>query len=177
METKRLFKIILNCLIITLFIGAGITILILRSIADSYTHILLGTILIIAGGSRAAIYYINSGYKYTRNISNITSFLMICLGVVFLIGNRDIEMLCFGWGVMEIAIGLIEVYIDILEVKETKIAWLEMIVNIGTIIFGVLLCLKLSDGLTGHIIFLGISLIFLGIIAIVKFISFLSGKE
>ena len=176
MKTRSVIHIILNCLIITIFLGTGIAVLLLRHFADKYDAILLGTILLITGGSRAVIYYINKGYKYTRDITIISSLIMIGLGLVFLLSGRDMEMLCFGWGVMEIVLGCIEVYIDMLEVKETKVAWLELIVNIATIVFGALLCIKLSAGLTVHIIFIAVSLFLLAIIALTKFLKSLKDK-
>ena len=176
MKSSRLLQIILNCLIITIFIATGIVVLILRHNVEVYDNIILGIILFIAGGSRLVIYFLNKGYKYSKDISFISSAIMIGLGFVFLFSKKDIEMLCFGWGIMEIVLGLIEVYIDVLEVKEKKLAWFEMAVNVGTIVFGVLLCIKLSEGLTGHIIFLATTLFLHAIITTIKFIGVMREK-
>lgn len=177
MDTKKTLPIILNSIIIALFLASGIITLVLRSSADSYNNILLGSILLVVGFSKAVIYYINLGFKNKHNVSIIGAVLMIGLGFVFLFGNKETEMLCFGWGIMEIALGLIEVYVDVIEIRENnKIAILEVIVNTATIVFGVLLCIHLSSGLTVHLIFLGISLILLGVIATIKLISSLRGE-
>ena len=176
MKTKQVLQIVLNCLVISIFIGAGITVLVLRQLHPNYDAVILGSILLVAGGSRGVIYYINRGYKYTRDITIISALVMVAMGLIFLLSGRDLEMLCFGWGIMEIILGSIEVYIDFLEIKETKIAWLELIVNASTIIFGVLLCIKLYEGLTIHIIFLSISLFLLAIIALIKFIKIMRTK-
>ena len=176
MKTSTIVQIILNSIIITLFLGSGITVLLLRHFANGYDKYLLGTTLIVSGTAKLIIYYLNKGHKNPRNITIISSGVMIALGALFFISNRDMEMLCFGWGVTEIVLGLIEVYIDLLEVKEDKIAILELVVNATTIVFGALLCINLSNGLTVHLIFLGISLILLAIIAFLKLIRKLKGQ-
>ena len=170
MKPITIFQIILNIVIITLFLTSGITVLLLRQFAEEYNRILLGTTLIVAGAVKFIIYFLNKGYKNPKNITIITSIIMISLGVIFFVSEKEIEMLCFGWGVIEIVLGLIEVYIDILEIKEDRIAIFEMVVNVATIVFGVLLCINLSNGLSVHLIFLGISLILLAIIALLKLI-------
>ncbi len=168
MKTSKVIEIILNVIIITLFLGSGIAVLIARYFAAEYDKFFLGTTLMITGGAKLVIYFLNKGYHNPRNITIITALIMISLGILFFAGNQSIEMLCFGWGVTEIVLGMIEVYIDILEIREDKIAALEMVVNFSTIVFGVLLCINLSEGLTTHIIFLGISLILLSIISALK---------
>ena len=79
---------------------------------------------------------------------------------------------------MEIVLGSIETYIDTLQIKDKEyIAWFELVLNVATVVFGVLLCMHLSEGLTLHIIFLGISLLLHGAIALIKFIGSLREKE
>ena len=173
MKHLNILQIILNILVIVIFLGSGIAILILRGVAEEYDAFVLGMTLLIAGFAKGFIYFINKGFTYNRNITIISSAVMIGLGFVFLFSGRDIEMLCFGWGIMEIVLGAIEVYIDLLEIKEDKIAYLELVVNSATILFGILLCINLTDGLTVHLIFVGISLILLSINAINKFIRLL----
>ena len=177
MKPITIFHIVLNVIIITLFLTSGITVLLLRQFADDYNRILLGTTLLVAGIVKFIIYFLNKGYKNPRNITIITSIIMIALGIIFFASKKEVEMLCFGWGVVEIVLGLIEVYIDILEIREDKIAILEMVINTATIVFGVLLCIKLSDGLSVHLIFLGISLILLAVIALLKLIRRLKASQ
>lgn len=177
MKTSKVLELILNIIVVLLFLGAGITVLLLRRLSEEYDSILLGTVLIVVGSARGVIYIISKGYKYRRNITFITSLAMIGLGIVFLVSDRDIETLCFGWGMMELILGSIEVYIDVLELKEDKIAIAEMAINLGTIVFAILLCIKMSEGLTGHLIFLGISLILLAALQTFKLIRSLRSKE
>lgn len=179
MNTKKLFHIILNCLIITIFIGTGIAVLVLRHFANNeYDVVLLGTILIVVGVARAIIYYLNKGYKYPKDITIVSAIIMIGLGIVYLVSKIQIEVLCFGWGIMEIVLGSIETYIDTLEIRERKyIAWFELVVNVATIVFGILLCIHSVEGLTLHIIFLGISLFLYGAIASLKFIGSLKKEK
>lgn len=177
MKSSKIVQIILNVIVIALFLGAGVTVLVLRRLAESYDSLLLGTVLLVVGGVKGAIYIISKGYKYHRNITFVSALAMISLGIVFLVSDRDMETLCFGWGMMELVLGAIEVYIDILEIKETKIAFAEMAINIGTIVFAILLCIRMSAGLTGHLIFLGVSLILLAALQTFKFIRSLRSKE
>lgn len=178
MKTSRIVQIILNCLIIAIFLAAGAVILILRHFAYEYDVVLLGTILLISGAARAVVYFINKGYKHPRDITLISSIIMIGLGVVYIVSKKDVEVLCFGWGIMEIVLGSIESYIDTLQIKDKEyIAWFELVLNVTTVVFGILLCMHLSEGLTLHIIFLGISLLLYGTIALIKFVGSLREKE
>ena len=120
MKTSRVIQIILNCLIVSIFFVAATVILILRHFAIEYDGTVLGIILLIAGTARAIVYFMNKGYKYSKDITLISSIIMIGLGVVYLFSEKSLEVLCFGWGIMEIVLGSIESYIDTLEIKEKK---------------------------------------------------------
>lgn len=160
MKSRFVLQLIINSIIVLLFLGAGISVFILNHTAEEYSYILLGTISIIVGVCKGVIYLLNGGIHNHKNVTFVTSAGMIFLGLFFFLGNKDIATLCFGWGLMELMIGLIEVYIDILETSEgKKTAPFEMMVNIGTIVFAILLCIKTGDGLKAHLIFLSISLV------------------
>ena len=173
MEKRKLIETIFNFIVITLFMAAGITVLVLRSLSEGYDEILLSTVLFIAGGCKLIVYFINRGYRNPRNITLISSIAMIGLGLIILLSGRNMEILCFGWGIMEVVLGAIEVHIDLIEIREDRLAIAELVVNLGSMIFGILLCIELFHGLTVHLIFLGISLILLSVIATLKTIRFL----
>lgn len=159
MKTRHVIDVILSFTVVILFIAAGLTSIIFKNFYESYDGIILGTVLSVAGSARIISYLIRKGWKKASNLNLVTGIAMIALAIVFFLDKFDIQMLCFGWGIMEIVLGLIEIQVAIYQMRKEKIAILEALISIGSIVFGILLCLKLYSGLGGHLIYLGISFI------------------
>ena len=54
------------------------------------------------------------------------------------------------------------------EVKHNRLAIIEIAVELATIVFGILLCIKLEEGLTGHLLFMSISLFMIAIMILLE---------
>ena len=160
---------IINLICSLLFLAAGITVLVLRHINPEYDAQLLGTILLVAGFVELLVYASHYVFKDPSNMIVIAGGIKLALGFVFLFASRDMDSLCFAWGVADIVIACTEIFIISREIKHQPMKGFEIAVAIGDLIFGIILCIKLSHGLTGHLIFLGISLILYSIILIGEF--------
>lgn len=171
MKLSKVIRNVLSLLEVVLFIAAGITVLLLRGAGVQYDRVILGTILIITGSCKFAVFFIEQAYKLPSNFLLISAILMIGFGFIFLFSGTEMETLCFGWGIMEIALGAVEIQTSLFEVKEDKFQIVEIAIALGNIVFGVLLCVRLSNGLNGHLIFMGISFILTGILYLFKHIK------
>lgn len=162
MNGKRLIDNILNWLSVAAFLGCGIAVLIMRALAEGYDKTLCGTLLIIMGAARLIVYVANYVRTKPDNPNIISGLSMLAMGIVFIFTPYDIEMLCFAWGVMDIILGAVEALSSAMLVRVSKLEIIDILCAAGGIAFGIILCIKLYEGLTGHIIFLGASFIVLG---------------
>ena len=153
------FRKIINLIGSILFVAAGVTVLVLRHINPEYDATLLGTRLLVAGFVELFVYASHYSFKNPSNMFIIAGGIKVAFGFVFLFTSRDIDSLCFAWGIADIIIACTEIFIICREIKHHPMKAFEIAVAIGDLIFGIILCVKLSHGLTGHLIFLGISLI------------------
>ena len=177
MKTKKLFQYILTSLVILLFIGAGVTVLVLKGVHSEYDKDVLGIILIVVAACKLAICLLNKTFKQSSNFILISSGIMLALGLIFLLSDISIEILCFGWGIMEIVLACVEIQTSIFEIKEDKLQICEIAIAGGSLLFGIILCIKLVNGLNGHLIFMSISLFLMAILTLVRFILDLRNKE
>ena len=177
MKARNLIDTLLSYTVVLLFIAAGLTSILLKNFAEQYDGIILGTVLSVAGAARIISYFIRRGFRKANNFDLVSGIAMVALAIVFFIDKFDIQMLCFGWGIMEIVLGLIEIQVVIYEIRTEKIAIVQGLIAVGSIVFGILLCLKLYGGLGGHLIFLGISFFLMAALSLVQIIRTARSKE
>ena len=164
MSRKNLFIIIINWICVALFLAAGIVVLVLKhNAAEAYDGIILGAVLLVGGSVKILVYIFSKCYKEPVDISAVVGTVMVALGFVFMFSHYDIETLCFGWGILEAVASGIEIHQSALKIKEHRLAIFEVIISAGTLFFAIILCIKNTDALNGHLIFMGISLILLSI--------------
>lgn len=164
MKNLKVLQIVLNSLIVLLFLAIGVTIIVLGTTNDQYDNIMLGIFLLLAGFARLAIYFMTRGYAEPVNFNLLSGVAFLVFGIVFLSAPHDLEIMCFGWGIMEIIVGGAEIQSSLFTFKQDKLSILEIIISSGGIIFGVLLCVRMSEALLEHLIFMGISLILMAVL-------------
>ena len=152
-----------------LFLAAGITVLILRHINAEYNAQLLGAILLVSGFAELLIYAFHYAPREPSNMFVVAGGVKVAFGFIFLFTSRDMDALCFAWGIADILIAVTEIIGISKEVRHHPFKSFEIAIAIGDLVFGIILCIKLSHGLTGHLIFLGISLILYSLILIGEF--------
>lgn len=94
-----------------------------------------------------------------KTIALPISIINFATGLIFIFSNLDVNTMCFIWGLLDIISSSLLIYEKVSVIKQNKLNILKIIVYIGEITFGVLLCIKMEGGIRGHLIFLGISLI------------------
>lgn len=164
MSAKNWFIVIINWICVALFLAAGIVVLILKhNAAEVYDGIILGAVLIVGGSVKILVYLFSKCYKEPIDISAVVGIVMVALGFVFMFSRYDIETLCFGWGILEVIASGIEIHQNALRVKKHRLAIVEIVISVGCLVFAIILCIKNTEALNEHLIFMGISLILLAI--------------
>lgn len=169
MEKKNALDIILNFICAFLFIAAGAATIILCHVNNySYRGLLLGIILIVVSLIKIIKWLVNKQFKDKHCLTLPLCIASLALGILFLTEKINLATLCFVWGFYEITSSLIEIQMAIVEIKHNKLALIELAIELGTIVFGILLCIKLEHGLTGHLLFMSITLFLVAVMILLE---------
>lgn len=174
--SNKVTKLVLGLISTLLLLGAGITVLVL-SIAHNFqfTGLILGIILLVISIIRMIDWAVSEKHKNRHNVAIIFAIATIVLGILFITEVREISLLCFAWGIIDIVCSLIEIQFAIPEIRHNKLCILKIAVSMGELVFGILLCIELERGLTAHLIYLSISFFLLAILSILE--TFLHHKS
>ena len=149
-----------------ILLALGVFILVFKQVSTLNEYKTVAIILFVGGGAKLALYSTYSFYLGTwREITSIVSgALKIVLGVMFLNSissdpKYSAEAVCLAWGMSDIALSSIEFIMDGIDYFEDKTKAVEGAIDIGEVIFGIIICIKLVHGINGHIIFMAIAFI------------------
>jgi len=164
---SKIRKILFISLII-FYLVIGITTIVFSMMPREKNANFCGTIVLITSIIHVLLYFIEGGYKNNeKSFYLVLGIVGVALGIVILANaTLTITQICFYWGILEIIRGALETKQSILDLKFNKLEVVSLLIAIGNIVLGILLCIKLDHGLTAHLIYLGISFIF----AAVKFV-------
>ena len=169
MEKKNTLDIVLAFISAFFYICGGAMTIVLCAVNNfTYTNMILGIILICVSLIKIARWAMAKQFLNKYNLTFALSLASLVLGIIFLVNKVEIEKLCFVWGFYEITSSLIEIQLAVVEVKHNKLAIIEIAVELATIVFGILLCIKLEEGLTGHLLFMSISLFMIAIMILLE---------
>lgn len=143
----------------------GVLVIIFSNDSFEKNNVFIGSVLIASGLPSLMIFFAARGHKNFRKfpylLSALTAFI---IGTMFIIFNEITpDHMFLTIGIFDIVRGLYETIDASLEVKENKFEIMEIVSAVGDIVFGILLCIKLSDGYRNHLIFMGVALIIVGI--------------
>ena len=144
---------------IVIFIAVGIfTLVYSYSQKGNYVAISLGLSLSITSIAKN-LYY---GLKNNKDIYDIVAFYIAIIGIVigtlFLcILSMNIELMCQIWGIYEIVNSIVEIVFHCQFIKSKRTTVIELLISLAEIIFGILLCIHLKEGIHVHLIFLSIT--------------------
>lgn len=161
-----------------LYVAAGILIIFFAFILNKEEPFLYGAIpLFIAAGAHILGYFLIHFFTNKKSISIVNGLVFVVLGIFYITQFRDIKSLCIAWAFTDAIFALIEILENSFEVKEDKLKLGEIAISIGEIVFAIILLIKLEHGLKGHIIYLGASLVVLGILMCVGYFLDLKKEE
>ena len=137
----------------------------------------LGLVLALSSFPEIVLYFLDHEYRHKICAGTILlAVISTVCGILFsFLPNVNPETICIFWGILDILRGVNQVFLSSLEVKNHKLAFAKMAINILTIVVGILLCIHLKNGIRFHLIMLGVSIILLGAYEIVQTIVYKRG--
>lgn len=130
---------------------------------------LIKIILLIFGTISLSIYILLKKYHDLNNAhEGLFYSLFIILGLIFIFNDVQSDAVCRFMGISDIICGSLGLGLSIPLLFRHKMTFLEMVIFAGDITFGIILCIKTAEGMTGHLIFLSISMILLALMQIIE---------
>lgn len=119
-----------------------------------YFGYFLISVMLLSAIPDVFIYIVLKGYKNPRKLGHIIwagLTITTCI-ILYSIQELDISIICIAWGIIDILRGLDELYTVFFDGKFEKREIPDMIIAFIDIILGVILIIKLDDGLNVHLI-------------------------
>ena len=119
----------------------------------------LGTLILLSSVPHLLIYIIDRK-KQTYLIIGLVG---IVFGITIL--ATDVfspDVVCMVWGAIDICRGTTEIISVAPRVKQNKAELIEILVSIGDIVIGIVLCVHMSGGIVLHLVYLGIEFVISG---------------
>lgn len=162
-ERIQRFVFILYC-----FFFAG-TLIAFTSIGYMAEKISLGILFFLT-----AVFHIYEAHHHFNNtgarlVFGLLSIVGILLGIISVASEIDLKICCLLFGIMDAASGLTEILTNYFILKRTGKTLLNItdyIVSVADIVFGIILIIKLENGLLIHVLYLSIVFIINGCIAL-----------
>lgn len=152
---SKIFEILVPVLYLT--VGAAILIFGFRY-RDNYTARLCGIMLIAGAGCRLFKFLVNREFFDVHTIDLSFSLISIAIAFIFIFDD-NIEQVCLIWGLLEILNGGIELGTDLREIRERPLIWVSIVISLGEIVFGTLLCIHGEHGIFVHLIYMAATFI------------------
>lgn len=171
--TKTIKKI-LTLVLILFYIGVGIYTICYAFMRGTNLDVsqYLGLLVILSSVVHILLYFIQEGYKNKDKMFYlILGLIGLSLGIVFLCNRTaTIDEICFYWGILDIIRGSEELAHAIPDIKNNKLEIVEVVIALGDIVLGILLCVKGEAGITAHLVYLGVAFLLTAIKFVVDII-------
>lgn len=156
-STKRKLSLASKAIIVLMYLLSAIGSNFLLSSTDVDMDIIyLGVILLVIGITEWILYL--STEKRTLDFCHdvVIAAFEVAFGLMFIVQNGPLHMssCCLMWGTIEVIKSLFELY-EIFMERHHKSKFelaLDTILTVATLVFGVLLCIHLDNGLRLHLI-------------------------
>lgn len=112
------------------------------------------TVMLLSAIPDVVMYTVMKGYKNPKKIGHIIwagLTITTCI-VLYSINEIDISIICIAWGIIDILRGLDELYTVFFDGKFEKREIPDLIIACVDIVLGVILIIKLDDGLNVHLL-------------------------
>ena len=119
------------------------------------TALFLTIIMLLSAIPDFVVYILFKQYKNLKKIGHIiwsTSVIIICTVLFFLKDDIDISIVCIIWGSVDIVRGLDELYTIFFDGKFEKKEIPFLVLSVIDVVLGIILIIKMEDGLTVHLI-------------------------
>ena len=168
MKARKTLTIIFEILVPILYLAAGAVIFVMGFLyEENYTPQLLGALLIAGSACRLYKFLVNREFFDVHTIDLSFSLISIAIGFVFFF-KEDIEQICLIWGLLEILNGGIELGTDLREIREKPLLWISILISLGEIVFGTLLCIHGEHGIFVHLLYMASTFLLTAVMVIVE---------
>ena len=160
MKFLKVLLIVLEVLLVGIYAAGGIAVMIWKDRAGGYDGKILGMVIIICSVLRIIRFFVKKEYNEGSHIGLLAGIIGFSFGFIFYFSELEIWTMCVMWGVYEIAFAAYEVVNTVKVIREDKIfGTATLILSIGELVFGTLLCIHAAGGISVHFIFVGATLI------------------
>ena len=150
---------ILTVFLLTLitFVGIGVAFLYYGFSHTSFDSLFIGILLVVSSIPSILLYFLLNSYKSPRKMPYVVlSVSLFTCGLVFIIAPEiSLDHASLLWGILDILISAFVIIDAFVEIKDNKIKISEMIIGAINLVFGVLLCIHLGEGVSTHLIVMG----------------------
>lgn len=172
MKRFSLLTLLLEILVILGNLIVGITVLTYMSQYSPIDRVFIGSIILAIGVFGFTEFFsLRYAYKMRSIQSLVASILGIALGIVFIVLDLDVKLVCILWGSFNIAFSVINIITAGINMSHQPLLnGVRAIVGITEIVFSILLIIRTVDSLYVHMMVVGIALV---VEAVTLFIEFL----
>ena len=174
---RSVLSAIISGLVILSYIALGVLVIVVGLATNEYEGLILGLILIISSAFRLGKFFYSRTAFDVHIIDLTMGLICTALGFIFIFGELSLEVMCIIWGASEIINGAIEISFDVKEAHKSVLMLISVLISIGEIVFGTLLCIHLGHGILAHLIFMSVTSFLTAALLLVQTISFFKKKE
>ena len=172
MKRFSLLTLLLETLVILGNLIVGITVLTYMAQYSPIDRVFIGSIILAIGVFGFTEFFsLRYAYKMRSIQSLVASILGIALGIVFIVLDLDVKLVCILWGSFNIAFSVINIITAGINMSHQPLLnGVRAIIAITEIVFSILLIIRTVDSLYVHMMVVGIALV---VEAVTLFIEFL----
>lgn len=155
MKKSKLLSSILNIFSISIYMIAGIVIILFFRDGVTFDNQIIGWVLIVTAVIRITRALMEKGTIDERPYELAIPMIHLGFGFVALFAHLPMSDLVLYWGFIEIASSSIEMIMAVRIVRKNVLHILNVLINVVEFVFGILLCVHLEEGITIHLIITG----------------------
>lgn len=150
----------------------GSTLIVFSCVGYSAERVSFGILFFLASVFHFVEFFNHFKNRPSRYIFLGLGFAGIVLGIISVAGvNIDLSTVCLIFGIMDATSGLLEICAHSIFLKmsiKTPLNFVEYAISAADIFFGIILIIKLEEGLLVHVLYLAIVFLANGIIALLE---------
>jgi len=171
MRRTNIFRYVLELIVVLGHLVIGVTVLTYLFQSVPIDKVFIGAILIAIGVCNFTDFFTLKRLMKIKSAQNLAiSLLTIGLGVIFILLNINMDLLCILYGAFSIGFSIVKIITAALCLTHQPLLnAIKIILNIIEIIFSIFLIIRTLDFLYGHMTFIGIALVIEAFILLVEF--------
>ena len=174
-EKKKRYELIQKSIFVVYCLLCGGTMIVFSILGFKAERVSLGILFLLTSVFHIAQFHHYNNKKVAGSIYFALSLVGITLGLISLIGSQiELWVVCLMFGIMDVVSGGLEIFTNAVVLKKpfkSRSNCTEYIVSTVDIIFGILLLIKLEEGLLVHIIYLSVIFIVNAAVALTEIAS------